>query len=107
METLSHNQKFKVVLTFHLKPGAADEELRRSSHEQSFPNLLARQPGCERIELVKVSDDQTLSVQTWSSQQAWWTALEAVKALREQDAESVDEILESREYVGGTLVRTL
>ena len=100
-------QKFVVVLKFNLKPGYADEELRRSQQANSFPNMLARQPGCERIELVKVSDDTTMSVQTWSSQSAWWAALDAVKQQRAAgETESVppEEILLSRDYFGGNLV---
>src|ERR1700756_492456 len=107
MQSPANDPKFKVVLTFNLKPGAADEELRRSRQSFSFPNMLARQPGCERIELIKVNDDRTLSVQTWTSQRDWWTALEAVKSLREAgniEDESTEEILESRDYVGGPIM---
>ena len=110
MQIPAAEQKFKVVLTFHLKPGAADEELHRSRQSLSFPNMLAKQPGCESIELIKVSEDTTLSVQTWASQHAWWAALEAVKSLREAgntEDESTEDILESRDYVGGSIVGVL
>lgn len=103
---MSTDAKFKVVLTFQLKPGAADEELRRSRQDLSFPRMLAKQPGCELIELVKVSENQTMSIQTWTTQPQWWAALEAVKRLREggeSEGEPTDEILESRDYVGGTI----
>ena len=94
---------YKVVLVFDLKPGSADEELRRSVEPTSFPALLSQQPGFVELELVKVSPDRTLSIQTWQSEPAFFAALEAVK--RARDAAPVrEDILVSRQFFAGTLV---
>jgi hypothetical protein len=96
---------YKVVLVFNLKPGSADEELRRSARENSFPNRLAREPGCLGLELVKLSADRTMSIQTWRSERDWWTALNTVKQAQESSPEAAaDNILESRDFFGGAVV---
>ena len=99
---------FKVVLTFNLTEGSADEELRRSLEATSFPSLLAKQPGCREIDLIRIGDDKTMSIQTWETEKDWWAALEHVKAetatLIEDERES---ILMSRDFVGGEVVRTV
>lgn len=101
--------QFKVVLIFHLEPGQADEELRRSREESSFPSRLARQPGFVEMQLVKVSDDQTMSIQSWETAKDWWTALEAVKHDSERDPADQDRpsILVSRDFHAGPVVHQL
>ncbi len=100
---------YKVVLVFDLKPGTAEEELRRSREAGSFPRRLSAQPGFMEMELVKVSDERTMSVQTWSAAEDWWAALETVKAEadRTPDDGKHETILVSREFFAGSLVETL
>ena len=94
--------QYKVVLVFNLKAGAADEELRRSSEPTSFPSRLATQPGFLSLELVRVSEERTLSIQTWESEASWWRALEAVKAAEGQSER--ESLLVSREFYGGPVM---
>ena len=94
------NEAYRGVLVFHLKPGQADEELHRSSREESFPKRLKRQPGCISLELVKIAEDKTMSVQKWSSAQHWWSALEAVKQAP-SGGTAEETILISRDFFGG------
>jgi len=98
---------YKVILTFNLKDSQADEELKRSNEKDSFPNMLARQPGFVELELVRVSDGKTLSIQTWETEQDWWQALESVKQAQEKMPEKQQRrsILESRDFVGGHVAR--
>lgn len=100
---------YKVVLVFHLQQGKADEELRRSKEANSFPNLLARQPGFVALELVKVNEEKTMSVQTWQTEKDWWTALEAVKQLSGRLAADLsrENILISRDFLGGNIHASL
>jgi heme-degrading monooxygenase HmoA len=100
MENTNH---YKVVLVFNLKKGLADEEIRRSQEEDSFPSLLAKQTGFLEMELVKINDEKTMSIQSWATEKDWWTALEIVKNNREKlDLESKREnILVSREFLNG------
>lgn len=99
---------YKVILKFSLKEGQADEELRRSSLETSFPSMLAQQPGCLGIELVKIDKSNTMSVQTWETPEAWWSALEAVKKQQSELPDSSQpSILESRDFISGAIVRTI
>lgn len=102
----SQNPAFKVVLIFDLKPGSADEELRRSREQTSFPRKLAAQPGFQEMQLVRVSDDQTMSVQSWASAEHWWAALEAVKGDQSHDNDR-ETILVSRQFFGGPVAETL
>jgi len=94
---------YKVVLIFNLQQGKADEELYRSKEETSFPNLLAKQPGFIELELVKINDEKTMSIQTWQTEKDWWNALEAVKKTNESlVADSNREnILISRDFLNG------
>ena len=100
---------FKVVLIFHLTPGSADEELRRSLEETSFPNRLTRQRGFVDMQLVKLDEDCTMSVQTWATPQDWWAALDVVK--QEGGGEGAGEerpsILVSRDFHAGPIVKQL
>jgi heme-degrading monooxygenase HmoA len=96
------NEAYRVVLVFHLKPGQADEELRRSLREESFPKRLKRQPGCISLELVKIGEDKTMSVQIWSSAQHWWSALEAAKQAP-NGGTAEETILVSRDFFGGSV----
>lgn len=100
---------YKVVLVFTLKEGQADEELKRSAETDSFPNMLTKQPGFVALELVKIGDSQTMSIQTWENEQAWWQALESVKAAQADMPHKQDRpsILESRDFFGGKIVRSL
>lgn len=97
------SDKYKVVLVFNLTKGSADEELRRSHEADSFPNLLAKQPGFITMELVKINEEKTMSVQTWQSERDWWTALETVKNMRQKlNVEaSRENILVSRDFLNG------
>ncbi len=52
------------MLVFTLTKGSADAELHRSKEESSFPNMLAKQPGFIELELIKINDEKTMSVQT-------------------------------------------
>jgi heme-degrading monooxygenase HmoA len=76
---MSLSDTYKVILIFNLKKGQADEELKRSKETDSFPNMLAGQPGFVSLELVRVDESKTMSVQTWKTEQDWWRGLEAVK----------------------------
>ena len=94
---------YKVVLLFDLVEGMADEELKRSQEENSFPNLLAQQPGFVSYELVKVNESKTMSIQTWATEQAWWAALAAAREQSESlsDDQPRENILVSRDFLGG------
>lgn len=94
---------YKVVLVFNLTKGSADEELRRSDEKRSFPNMLAEQQGFIEMELVKINEEKTMSIQTWETEKDWWTALETVKNIREQSGQDSTRknILESREFLNG------
>ena len=94
---------YKVVLVFNLKTGSADEELRRSNEETSFPNMLVKQNGFIEMELVKINEEKTMSIQTWKTEKDWWTALEIVKNTRENSEQdnNRENILESREFLNG------
>lgn len=99
---------YKVILTFHLKEGMADEEIRRSGKPGSFPDLLAQQPGCMDIALVKVDDSTTMSIQTWAKQMDWWAALKAVQELRaNSEGAKADNILVSRDFMAGDVKRAI
>lgn len=99
------NASYKVVLVFQLKPGTADVELERSMADDSFPALLAREEGFQGLELIKLSADRTMSVQTWRSAQDWWAALEKVKHVRANATRPAEEeILVSRDFFGGAVI---
>jgi len=101
---MDNTSGYKVVLVFDLEDRMADEELRRSKEPDSFPNILARQPGFEGMELVKISDSRTMSVQSWTSPEAWWAALEQTKAeANTADRTSRPDIVVSREFYAGTI----
>lgn len=109
MNSTAHNKDngdYKVVLVFHLKDGAADEELRRSAEPESFPRRLARQPGLVAIELIKLDDARTMSVQTWRSAKDWWTALDAVRGMP-PSAPQREDILISRDFYGGEVIEAI
>lgn len=94
---------YKVILVFNLQPGKADEELRRSKEENSFPSLLAKQSGFVELELAKINDEKTMSVQTWETEKDWWTALETVKAINSNSHHNSERenILISRDFLSG------
>lgn len=92
---------YRVVLVFDLQPGQADEELRRSRREGSVPDLLSRQPGFVDMELVKVSEDRTMSLQTWRRPEDW---LAALSLLRQSAPGSEPSILVERTFYGGEVV---
>lgn len=103
MNKMDNTNLYKVVLVFNLTKGSADEELRRSKEATSFPNMLAKQQGFIEMELVKINDEKTMSIQTWATEKDWWTALETVKNMRsESEHDSIREnILVSREFLNG------
>jgi heme-degrading monooxygenase HmoA len=98
---------YKVILIFNLKVDQADEELKRSSEADSFPNMLAQQPGFTELELVRVDANKTMSIQTWETERDWWNALEAVKQLQSEmpKKQQRESILESRDFIGGQVAR--
>ena len=94
---------YKVILVFNLTKGSADEELKRSQEETSFPNMLAKRHGFIEMELVKINEEKTMSVQTWETEKDWWAALETVKNIREHSGQDStrENILVSREFLNG------
>jgi hypothetical protein len=100
---MDNSKLYKVVLVFNLQKGMADEELKRSKDSGSFPNLLAMQPGFIELELIKISDEKTMSIQTWQTEKDWWIALEAVKKIIENSLAGGERenILVSRDFFNG------
>ena len=100
---MSNTNLYKVVLVFNLTKGSADEELRRSNEKASFPNMLAKQQGFIEMELVKITEEKTMSIQTWETEKDWWTALETVKNIPEKSGQhsTRENILVSREFLNG------
>jgi hypothetical protein len=100
---MNESTHYKVVLVFNLQKGKAEEELYRSKEENSFPNLLAKQPGFIELELVKINDEKTMSIQTWQTEKDWWHALETVKKINESAItdSARENILISREFLNG------
>lgn len=100
---MDNTNLYKVVLVFNLTKGSADEELRRSNEATSFPNMLAKQQGFIEMELVKINDEKTMSIQTWATEKDWWTALETVKNMRSKSGHDStrENILVSREFLNG------
>ena len=97
---MDNTNLYKVVLVFNLTKGSADEELKRSNEETSFPNMLAKQHGFIEMELVKINEEKTMSIQTWKTEKDWWAALETVKKQSAQDG-TRENILVSREFLNG------
>ncbi len=100
---MNKSNLYKVVLVFNLTKGSADEELLRSKEETSFPNMLAKQQGFIELELIKINDEKTMSIQTWETEKDWWTALETVKSQQENLATegTRENILVSRDFLNG------
>ena len=100
---------YKVVLVFNLTEGSANEEIRRSKEANSFPTLLSQQNGFLGMELVKINEEKTMSVQTWATEKDWWTALETVKNVREklEVEKNRENILVSREFLNGYITTTI
>jgi heme-degrading monooxygenase HmoA len=100
---MDNTNLYKVVLVFNLTKGSADEELKRSNEETSFPNMLAKQQGFIEMELVRINEEKTMSIQTWATEKDWWTALETVKNIREKSGQdnTRENILVSRELLNG------
>ncbi|MCB0644521.1 MAG: hypothetical protein KDC44_22910 [Phaeodactylibacter sp.] len=100
---MDHTNFYKVVLVFNLTAGSADEELRRSNEDFSFPNRLAQQQGFVEMELVKINEEKTMSIQTWETEKDWWAALTTVKNSAEKSGQDSlrENILVSREFLNG------
>ena len=100
---MSTKSLYKVVLVFNLTKGSADEEILRSIDENSFPNMLAKQAGFIDLELVKINEEKTMSIQTWESEKHWWSGLESVKNLQEKIPSDAtrESILVSRDFLNG------
>lgn len=100
---MNKNLMYKVVLIFNLTEGSADEELRRSKEESSFPSMLTQQSGFIELELVKISDDKTMSIQTWKTEKHWQVALKNVIELQKEafKGQARENILVSRDFFGG------
>lgn len=65
--------------------------------------MLAKQAGFINLELVKINEEKTMSIQTWETEKHWWTALETVKSLQEKFASENprENILVSRDFLNG------
>ncbi len=100
---MNKSNLYKVVLVFNLTKGSADEEIHRSKEENSFPSMLTKQPGFLELELIKINDEKTISIQTWGTEKHWWTALEIVKNQQEKLAKDItrENILISRDFLNG------
>lgn len=82
----------------------ADEELSRSEEPGSFPDLLAQQPGFTGMELVKISENRTMSVQSWTTPEAWWAGLERAKnEANTPDRDARPDIVVSPAFYAGTI----
>lgn len=100
---MDNTNLYKVVMVFNLTKGSAEEELKRSVEETGFPNMLAQQHGFIEMELVKINEEKTMSIQTWETEEHWWAALGKVKNLREKSGQgnTRENILISRELLNG------
>ena len=97
---------YKVVAVFELRPGTADEEIRRSLEVGGTPTRLAAQAGFISAEVVRIDDDHTMSVQTWESPEACWAALQVVQS-QPDPRWPQESILVSREFHAGAVVGTV
>ena len=94
---------YKLVIVFKLQPGKADMEVERCRSEYSFVNLLSQQPGFIAYEIVKLSEDSTVVLQTWQSKGHLMRAMPKASAAR-AGLEPQEEIVLSRDTFAGEVV---
>ena len=95
---------YKVVIVFDLQPGTADEEIRRSQELDGMPQILSAQPGFISIELVKINDERTMSIQTWTSVDAFRAAIQSAQGLLATRAPRESILISQNFYAGNQLV---
>lgn len=104
MQAKTESGPHKVVATFELEPNTADDEIDRINRDESLLNLLRDQPGFQSYEVVKTSEDSTMTLQTWDSKDAFQKAMEAIQSNR--DPQDGEDIVIDRNWYAGEIVLT-
>jgi heme-degrading monooxygenase HmoA len=95
---------YKVVIVFDLQPGTADEEIRRSQEPDGMPQILSAQPGFVSIDLVKINEERTMSIQTWISADAFRAAIQSAQGVLATRAPRESILISQNFYAGNQLV---
>jgi heme-degrading monooxygenase HmoA len=97
---------FKVVSVFKLQPGKAVEEIERCRSEQSMLNMLKGQPGFLSYEVVKLSEESTMTISSWESRVHFGQAIHKVNLLRQAVTAGRENLVVSFENFSGDVVIT-
>lgn len=97
---------FKVVSVFKLHPGKAAEEIERCRSEQSMLNMLKGQPGFISYEVVKLSEESTMTISSWESRARFGQAIGKVNSLWQSVTAGRENLVASFESFSGDVVIT-
>jgi heme-degrading monooxygenase HmoA len=98
--------KYKVIAIFKLQPNTADQEIERCKSPESLLNTLKTFPGFISYEVIKISEDSTMTMQTWESKEHFQTAMPKAMGSHSAKNKTRENFVVSYQGYSGNIVLT-
>ncbi|MGZ4036004.1 MAG: hypothetical protein ACXVP4_14165 [Bacteroidia bacterium] len=95
---------YKIVSIFKLQTGKANEEIERCKSSDSLLNALKKFPGFISYEVVKISEDSTMTIQSWETKAHFTDAIPKAMAARSELVKNRENIVLSHEGFSGEVI---
>ena len=98
--------KYKVIAIFKLQPNKADEEIERCKSSGNLLNILKAFPGFISYEVVKISDESTMTIQTWETGEHFQSAISKAMMSQSEKNQARENLVVSYQSHSGEIVLT-
>ena len=96
--------KFKMIAVFTLHPGKANEEIERCKSESSLLNTLKTFPGFISYEVIKISEESTMTIQTWETKKHFSEAIPKAMGMQSEKNKGRENLVISHQGYAGEIV---
>src|ERR1700751_554471 len=98
--------KFKIVAVFDLHEGKAYEEIERCKSSDSLLNILKNFPGFISYEVVKISENSTMTIQTWETKKHFAEAMPKATGIQTEKIKRRENLVISHQAYAGEIMLT-
>ncbi len=96
--------EYKVIAIFKLQPNTADQEIERCKSPESLLNTLKTFAGFVAYEVVKISEDSTMTIQTWETKEHFQSAMAKAMGAHSAKIQTRENLVISYQGYSGEIV---
>jgi len=98
--------KYKTISVFKLKPNTADQEIERCKSPESLLNTLKTFAGFISYEVIKISNESTMTIQTWETKEHFQSAIPKAMGAHSAKIQTRENLVISYQGYSGEIILT-